>query len=126
MGTRKLISGLLEFYVCRRKGILSGSQLGLRDRQIVLIPGQQSTLQWDADRNVSGVDQITNQVTFSYLGAASFGRNTAVFSTNAGLTLESNVTDVRLLYPLGGFLNLSGLRANSLLGPDFAIARMMM
>ena len=87
--------------------------------------GQQSTLQWDADRNVSGVDQITNQVTFSYLGAASFGRNTAVFSTNAGLTLESNVTDVRLLYPLGGFLNLSGLRANSLLGPDFAIARVL-
>ena len=87
--------------------------------------GQQARLQWDADRNVTGVDEITNQVTFSYLGAASFGRNTAVFSTNSGLTLEGNVTDIRLLYPLGGFLNLSGLRANSLLGPDFAIARFM-
>ena len=87
--------------------------------------GQQAKLQWDADRNVSGVDQVTNQVTFSYLGAVSFGRNTTVFSTNAGLTLEGGVTDVRLLYPLGGFLNLSGLRANSLLGPDFAIARVM-
>src|SRR5581483_1121288 len=87
--------------------------------------GQQAKLQWNADRNVSGVDQVTNQVTFSYLGAMSFGRNTAVFSTNAGLTLEGNVTDVRLLYPLGGFLNLSGLRADSLLGPDFAIARML-
>jgi NTE family protein len=87
--------------------------------------GQQAKLQWDADRNVTGVDQITNQVTFSYLGAMSFGRNTTVFSTNSGLTLEGGVTDVRLLYPLGGFLNLSGLRANSLLGPDFAIARFM-
>jgi NTE family protein len=48
-----------------------------------------------------------------------------VFSTNAGITLEPNVTDVRLLYPLGGFLNLSGLRANSLMGPDFAIARLL-
>jgi NTE family protein len=74
---------------------------------------------------VTGVDEITNQVTMSYLGAVSFGRNTTVFSTNAGLTLEGNVTDIRLLYPLGGFLNLSGLRANSLLGPDFAIARVM-
>src|SRR6266480_1950529 len=27
--------------------------------------------------------------------------------------------------PLGGFLNLSGLRANSLTGPDFAIARVL-
>src|SRR6202000_1312072 len=72
--------------------------------------GQQAALQWDADRNVSGVDQITNQVTGSYVGATSFGRNTAVFSANAGLTLEKNVTDVRLLYPLGGFLNLSGFR----------------
>ena len=88
--------------------------------------GQQAKLQWDANRNVTGVDQVTNQVTFSYVGALSFGRNTAVLSSNAGVTLEPNVTDVRLLYPLGGFLNLSGLRANSLLGPDFAIARMLL
>jgi NTE family protein len=88
--------------------------------------GQQAKLQWDANRNVTGVDQVTNQVTFSYVGALSFGRNTAVLSSNAGVTLEPNVTDVRLLYPLGGFLNLSGLRANSLMGPDFAIARMLL
>ena len=87
--------------------------------------GQQGTLQWNAYRNVSGVDQATNQVTLSYVGAVSFGRDTAVFSANAGETLESNIQDVRLLYPLGGFLNLSGLRASSLMGPDFAIARLM-
>ena len=87
--------------------------------------GQQASLQWDADRNVTGVDNVTNQVTFSYVGAVSFGRDTLVLSANAGLTLEGNVTDVRLLYPLGGFLNLSGLRADSLLGPDFAIARVL-
>ena len=88
--------------------------------------GQQAALQWDANRNTTGVDQVTNQVTFNYLGARSFGRNTAVFSTNAGITLEPDVTDVRLLYPLGGFLNLSGLRQGSLMGPDFAIARLLL
>jgi NTE family protein len=87
--------------------------------------GQQASLQWDADRNVTGVDNVTNQVTFSYVGAVSFGRDTLVLSANSGLTLEDNVTDVRLLFPLGGFLNLSGLRADSLLGPDFAIARVL-
>jgi NTE family protein len=88
--------------------------------------GQQASMQWDANRNVTGVDQVTNQVTFSYVGAVSLGRNTGVFSSNAGITLEPNVTDVRLLYPLGGFLNLSGLRQNSLMGPDFAIARLLL
>jgi NTE family protein len=87
--------------------------------------GQRASMQWNAYRNVSGVDLITNQVAFSYVGAISFGRDTAVFSANSGLTLESYVQDVRLLYPLGGFLNLSGLRANSLMGPDFAIARLL-
>jgi NTE family protein len=87
--------------------------------------GQQGTLQWNAYRNVSGLDRATNQVTLSYVGALSLGRDTAVFSANAGETLESNVQDVRLLYPLGGFLNLSGLRANSLMGPDFAITRLL-
>jgi NTE family protein len=33
------------------------------------------------------------------------------------------VTDINLLFPLGGFLNLSGLRADSLLGPNFGIMR---
>jgi NTE family protein len=87
--------------------------------------GQRGSLQWNAYRSVSGVDQVTNQVTLSYVGAVSFGRDTAVFSANAGSTLEAYVQDVRLLYPLGGFLNLSGLRANSLMGPDFAIARFL-
>jgi NTE family protein len=39
------------------------------------------------------------------------------------MTLQSQVTDVNQLYSLGGFLNLSGLRANSLLGPNFGIMR---
>jgi NTE family protein len=59
----------------------------------------------------------------SYLGAYSFGRNTLSFSAAGGMTLQSHITDINLLFPLGGFLNLSGLRADSLLGPDFGIAR---
>jgi NTE family protein len=31
-----------------------------------------------------------------------------------------------MLFPLGGFLNLSGLRANSLTGPEFGIARLLL
>ncbi len=87
--------------------------------------GQQATLEWSANRDATGLGQYSNQVTMSYLGAYSFGRDTFSFSASGGATLESNFTDLNLLFPLGGFLNLSGLRADSLLGADYGIARLM-
>ena len=39
--------------------------------------------------------------------------------------MQSQVTDLNQLFPLGGFLNLSGLRADSILGPNFGIARLI-
>jgi NTE family protein len=85
--------------------------------------GQQATLQWSADRSASGLGQNADQITATYLGAYSFGRDTISFSAAGGATLQAHITDLNLLFPLGGFLNLSGLRAESLLGPDFGIAR---
>ena len=87
--------------------------------------GQQVTLQWSGNRNATGLGQYSDQVTASYLGAYSFGRDTFSFSAAGGTTLQANVTDLNLQFPLGGFLNLSGLRADSLLGPDFGIARLL-
>jgi NTE family protein len=85
--------------------------------------GQEGTLQYSAYRNATGLGQNADQITASYVGAYSFGRDTLSFSASGGATLQSHVTDLNLQFPLGGFLNLSGLRAYSLLGPDFGIAR---
>jgi NTE family protein len=85
--------------------------------------GQQAVLQWSAYRNASGIVQGADQVTGSYIGAYSFGRDTFAFSAAGGTTLQANVTDLNLQFPLGGYLNLSGLRADSLLGPNYGIAR---
>jgi NTE family protein len=85
--------------------------------------GQEATLQYSAYRNATGLGQDADQVTASYVGAYSFGRDTLSLSASGGMTLQSRVTDLNLQFPLGGFLNLSGLRAYSLLGPDFGIAR---
>jgi NTE family protein len=87
--------------------------------------GQQATLQWSANRNASGIAQTSDQITGSYIGAWSFGRDTLSFSASGGVTLQAQVSDLNLLFPLGGFLNLSGLRADSLLGPDYGIARLL-
>ncbi len=95
--------------------------------------GQQASLEWDAERTGLGSEQKSDRIEFSYLAAHSFGRYTAVFSTAGGTTLNTPdvaqivpggiPTDVRLLFSLGGFLNLSGLRADSLTGPHYGIAR---
>jgi NTE family protein len=85
--------------------------------------GQQAVLQYSAYRNASGIVQAADQVTGSYIGAYSFGRDTVAFSAAGGTTLQANVTDLNLQFPLGGFLNLSGLRADSLLAPNYGIAR---
>ena len=110
--------------------------------------GQQATIEYRAERtgtrSETGSRQDFERLSFSYLAAASLGRYTAVFSAAGGTTFDTpqslllngavpgdalngvQVTkpaDLRLLFPLGGFLNLSGLKANSIAGPHFAIAR---
>ena len=87
--------------------------------------GQQATLQWSGNRDTTGLGQYSDQLTATYVGAYSFGRDTFSLSAAGGATLQANVSDLNLQFPLGGFLNLSGLRANSLLGPNFGIARIL-
>jgi len=85
--------------------------------------GQQGTLQWTGARNVVGLEENYDQVTFNYVTAHTFGRDTLSLSAEGGVTLESRVTNIDALFPLGGFLNLSGLKADSLLGPNYQILR---
>jgi len=106
--------------------------------------GQQATLEWRGEREQTGLSaqQSYDRLSFSYLAAHSWGRYTTVFSASGGTTIDepkglllsvpvttvggTQVTtpaDLRLLFPLGGFLNLSGLKADSIAGPHFAIAR---
>jgi NTE family protein len=87
--------------------------------------GQQATLQWSGVRSVSGSAQPSDQLTLNYIGAHSFGRDTLSFSASGGATLQAKLTDINQLFALGGFLNLSGLRAASLTGPNFGIARVL-
>ena len=82
-------------------------------------------VQWDANRTNLGADAAFDKVSVDWLTATSRGRNTLVLWASAGSTVDGHLTtrDVQDFYPLGGFLNLSGLAPNSLLGPNFAIAR---
>ncbi|MGH8296135.1 MAG: patatin-like phospholipase family protein, partial [Steroidobacteraceae bacterium] len=87
--------------------------------------GERGMLQWSGERNVVGGEPSLNQVTLDFLAAHTWReRDTLSLSFSGGSDLE-RATDLRLEFPLGGFLNLSGLKQYSLYGPHFGIGRLM-
>ncbi len=95
--------------------------------------GELATVQWNSEQSwvkeegVVGSENPLNQVTLSWLGAATFGRETAVLWTTGGTTLnQTTPLDLQTQFTLGGLFNLSGLPAQSLAGSDFGIARLLL
>ncbi len=87
--------------------------------------GERASLQWSGARNVVGGEINSNQVTLDFLAAHTWSeRNTLALSVSGGSTLN-RVTDLRMEFPLGGFLDLSGLRQYSLYGPHYGIGRLL-
>lgn len=105
--------------------------------------GELASLEWNSERyEVSGDDLLDglsvsplgrqsvrpfDRLSVNYLTARTFGRNTAMFWASGGATFnQTDPLDVRTQYSLGGLFNLSGIAANSLAGPQFAIARVLL
>jgi NTE family protein len=87
--------------------------------------GQQATLQWTGERYVVGGQPHLNQVTFDFLAAHTWrDRNTVSLSMSGGSDLE-RPTNLLMEFPLGGFLDLSGLKRYSLWGPHYGIGRLL-
>ncbi len=82
-------------------------------------------IQWEGNRTNLGADVAFDRVSLDWLTASSRGRNTLLLWTSAGITPDNRLkpSDVQDFYSLGGFFNLSGLAPQSLLGPNYAIAR---
>jgi NTE family protein len=87
--------------------------------------GSTFSIQWDADRTDLGSDFVRDRLSADWLVAGSRGRNTLLWWTSAGTTLDGNVNPIALpeFYSLGGFFNLSGLPQTALIGPNYAISR---
>jgi NTE family protein len=88
--------------------------------------GQLASLEWRGERAGLGSDEPADQLAFNWLAAKSIGKNTAVLWTSLGTTLDDQPIGARSLFPLGGFLNLSGLKADSITGPNFGVARVLL
>lgn len=86
--------------------------------------GQALTLGLRAQEHGSGAGG-SDLLTYEWRAAWSAGKNTAVAWISGGSTIGGNQTNVSSYFPLGGFLNLSGVPAQSLAGPQYAIVRLL-
>ncbi|MEO8309289.1 MAG: patatin-like phospholipase family protein [Pseudomonadota bacterium] len=82
-------------------------------------------LEWRGQLGDLSRDQVSNALRFDFRTVHSWGRNTGIFWTTAGSLLDPQFTDSRNFFPLGGFLNLSGLQADTLSGPQLGIVRLI-
>jgi len=85
--------------------------------------GASFQLGWRNERESSGDTPDADLFVFDQLYAHSWGRNTAILWTSGGTRLDNDVDQVRSYFSLGGFLNMSGITPESLVGPQYAIAR---
>jgi len=84
--------------------------------------GQALTVNLRADQAGRG-SLGSDLLTFDWHAAWSQGKNTEVAWVSAGSTIGGSDANKNTWFPLGGFLNLSGLGAQSLAEPHYAIAR---
>lgn len=85
------------------------------------------TAEWRRERDQSRAGLETDLLAAEGLIARSNGRQTGVLWMSYGTALDDDARGgtLRTRFPLGGFLNLSGLTPESLSGRHFAIARVM-
>lgn len=86
--------------------------------------GQALTAQLTFEGNGGG-ERGTNRFTFDWRGAHSWGKSTLVGWFSSGTTIGGSENNVRTFFPLGGFLNLSGIRSQTLAGPQYLIGRLI-
>jgi len=87
--------------------------------------GQSLVAEWRAETPSLGSERRADLVSIDWLAARSSGRHTGVLWTSFGTNINSNPDTIRSLFPVGGFLNLSGLAPDSLSGRHYALARLM-
>jgi NTE family protein len=87
--------------------------------------GQAFFAEWRGERTDLGSDTSADLAAIDGLLARSHGRDTLVLWGSAGTRFNDDLGEVRTLYRLGGFIDLSALAPDSIAGRHFGIARLI-
>jgi NTE family protein len=85
--------------------------------------GQAFHASWQSESEALGASANADIVEANWIFARSLDRNSLVLSMAGGSALDNRVVSPSELFTLGGFLNLSGLPQDALIGTQYAIAR---
>ncbi len=85
--------------------------------------GQAFRASWQSESKALGASANADIVEASWIFARSHDRNSLVLSLAGGSALDDRVVSPQELFTLGGFLNLSGLPQDDLIGTQYGIAR---
>jgi NTE family protein len=87
--------------------------------------GEATLLEWRGQTTERLPNRVSDSVRIDGRVVHSWGKNTAIAWASGGTLLNDEFADARSYFPLGGFLNLSGMAADSLIGPHYGIARLL-
>lgn len=87
--------------------------------------GRAFTLEWRGEFDVDDSSRSTDMLFAEFRSAHGWGRNALMAWASAGTLLDADSAEPRQYFPLGGFLNLSGLPPDTLSAPHFAVARLI-
>jgi NTE family protein len=85
--------------------------------------GQAFRASWQSENEALGASADANIVEASWVLARTYGRNSFVLSMEGGSALDNRVVSPQELFTLGGFMNLSGLPRDALIGTQMGIVR---
>ena len=86
--------------------------------------GTKAKLEFRRSDGVLGGDEDFNAATGTVTIARTWNKNTVLANAEAGVTFDGTAP-TQNLFPLGGFLNLSGFQADELTGQDVAVGRLI-
>jgi NTE family protein len=104
-------------------GIFARFRIDTLDDAQIPLRGTRLDLTWNGSRPGLGADAHLDTIETEFTTVRSSGRNTFLFGLNYATTLDSNNT-IQEFFPLGGFLNLSGLARGAISGPHAGVVRL--
>lgn len=87
--------------------------------------GQAATIEWRGQVSNRQLERVSDSLWLDWRGTYSWDSNTLMAWVSAGSLLDADFADARSYFTLGGFLHLSGLPEDSLIGPQVGIGRLV-
>ncbi len=108
-----------------RGSIYASAAYSTLDNYVFPLSGTDAYLTWNYNLKMLGSDIEVQSLGFKWMTAFTWGKYTFIPSIDIRTTLDNDDMEVQDMFPLGGFLNLSGFAENEIYGRHTGLARLV-